>query len=303
MACIVFGGEAEIRHAPVFSAVVNVNSPLRFDERMLGGLITYARYRQPVVITPFILAGAMSPISLSAALAQQNAEALAGITLTQLVNPGTPVIYGGFATSIDMQTGSPAFGGPEGALALLGGAQLARFYGLPFRGSGGLNNSKTPDAQAAYETQMTLWPAVLAHTNLILHSAGWLESGLVCSLEKFVLDVEGLAMMSRFLRGLEISDETLALEEIAEVGPGGNHFGTAYTMARFQDAFYRPTVSDRQNYETWVEHGAKDALQRSHEIANQLLETYEQPDLPTNVQGDLMQYVEKRKQESTVSYF
>jgi len=221
MASIVFGGEDEIKCEPVLSAVVNANSPLRFDERMLGGLLTYARYRQPVAITPFILAGAMSPVSLPAALAQQNAEALAGITLTQLVNPGVPVIYGGFATSIDMQTGSPAFGGPEGALALLAGAQLARFYGLPYRGSGGLNNSKIPDAQAAYESQMTLWPAVLGHTNLIIHSAGWLEAGLVCSLEKFVLDVEGLAMMSRFLNGLEISEETLALEEIAEVGPGG----------------------------------------------------------------------------------
>jgi len=166
-----------------------------------------------------------------------------------------------------------------------------------------LNNSKTPDAQAAYESQMTLWPAVLGHTNLIIHSAGWLESGLVCSLEKFVLDIEGLAMMSRFLNGLEISKESLALEEIAEIGPGGNHFGTAYTMARFQDAFYRPTVSDRQNYETWVENGEKDALQRSHEIANQLLESYEQPALPSKVQGELMDYVEKRKQESTVSYF
>jgi len=303
MASIVFGGEEEIRCNPVLSTVVNANSPLRYDERMLGGLLTYARYKQPVAITPFILAGAMSPVSLPSALAQQNAEALAGITLTQLVNPGTPVIYGGFATSIDMQTGSPAFGGPEGALALLAGAQLARFYGLPYRGSGGLNNSKIPDAQAAYETQMTLWPAVMAHTNLILHSAGWLESGLVCSLEKFVQDVEGLAMMSRFLNGLEISEETLALEEIADVGPGGNHFGTAYTMARFQDAFYRPTLSDRQNYETWSENGAKDALQRSHEIANQLLEIYEQPSLPSKVQGELMEYVEKRKQESTVSYY
>lgn len=303
MACIVFGGEEKIRCDPVLSAVVNANSPLRYDERMLGGLLTYARYRQPVAITPFILAGAMSPVSLPAALAQQNAEALAGITLTQLVNPGTPVIYGGFATSIDMQTGSPAFGGPEGALALLAGAQLARFYGLPYRGSGGLNNSKLPDAQAAYETQMTLWPAVLAHTNLIIHGAGWLESGLVCSLEKFVLDVEGLAMMSRFLNGLEINEESLALEEIADIGPGGNHFGTAYTLARFQDAFYRPTVSDRQNYETWAENGKKDALHRAHEIANQLLELYEQPTLPSNIQGELMQYVEKRKQESTVSYF
>ena len=166
-----------------------------------------------------------------------------------------------------------------------------------------MNNSKTPDAQAAYETQMTLWPAVMSHTNLILHSAGWLEAGLVCSLEKFVLDVEGLAMMCRFLNGMEINEKTLALEEIAEVGPGGNHFGTAYTMERFQDAFYRPTVSDRQNYETWIENGAKDALQRAHEIANQLLDMYEQPALPSNVQGELMRYVEKRKQESTVSYF
>jgi trimethylamine--corrinoid protein Co-methyltransferase len=303
MASIVFGGEEELRRGPVFSAVVNANSPLRYDERMLGGLLTYARYRQPVAITPFVLAGAMSPVSLPSALAQQNAEVLAGVTLTQLVDPGAPVIYGGFATSTDMQTGSPAFGGPEGAQALLAGAQLARFYGIPYRGSGGLNNSKIPDAQAAYETQMTLWPAVLGHTNLIIHSAGWLESGLVCSLEKFIIDVEGLAMMSRFLRGLEINEETLALEEIAEVGPGGNHFGTDYTMSRFHDAFYRPSVSDRQNYETWAEQGAKDAMQRSYEIANQLLELYEQPALPSTVQGELMEYVEKRKQESTVSYF
>ena len=303
MATIVFGGEDEIRRDPVLSTVVNANSPLRYDERMLGGLLTYARHRQPVAITPFILAGAMSPVSLPSALAQQNAEVLAGVTLTQLVNPGSPVIFGGFATSIDMQTGSPAFGGPEGTLAMLAGAQLARFYGIPYRGSGGLNNSKVPDAQAAYESQMTLWSAVLGHTNLIIHSAGWLESGLVCSLEKFVLDVEGLAMMSRFLTGLEISEETLALEEIAEVGPGGNHFGTAYTMSRFQDAFYRPSVSDRQNFETWREHGGKDAFQRSHEIANQLLELYAQPELPSKVQGDLMEYVEKRKTESTVSYF
>jgi trimethylamine--corrinoid protein Co-methyltransferase len=303
MAGIVFGGEAEILLDPVLSAVINSNSPLRYDGRMLGGLLTYARYRQPVVVTPFILAGAMSPVSLPAALVQQNAEVLAGITLTQLVNPGTPVIYGGFATSIDMQTGSPAFGGPEGALALLGGAQLARFYGLPFRGSGGLNNSKVPDAQAAYETQMMLWPAVMGHTNLVLHSAGWLEAGLVCSLEKFVIDVEGLAMMSRFLRGLEINDETLALNEIAEVGPGGHHFGTAYTLSRFQDEFYLPSVSDRQNFETWVEKGALDASQRAHEVANQLLDIYERPELPPDVHEELIRYVEKRKQASTVSYF
>lgn len=303
MACIVFGGEEEIQREPVLSSVVNVNSPLLFDERMLGGLLTYAQYSQPVVVTPFILAGAMSPLSLPLALAQQNAEALAGITLTQLVNPGTPVIYGGFVTSIDMQTGSPAFGGPEGAWALLAGAQLARFYEIPYRGSGGLNTAKSIDAQAAYESQMTLWPAVLAHTNLILHSAGWLESGLVCSLEKFILDVEGLAMMSHFLNELEITDETLGLQEIAEKGPGGNHFDSPTTLANYLEAFHRPTLSDRQNYQTWEENGSKDAFQRAHEIANTMLGMYVEPTLPSKVKGELLEYVEKRKQKSTVSYF
>src|SRR5262249_47252369 len=156
------------------------NSPLRYDTGMLGALITYARAGQPLVVTPFILAGAMSPISMAAAVAQQNAEALAGIALTQLVNPGVPVIYGGFATNTDMATGGPAFGTPEGAWATFVGAQLARRYRLPYRGSGSLNTSKVPDAQAAYETQMCLWSVVLSHTNYVLHAAGWLESGLVC---------------------------------------------------------------------------------------------------------------------------
>lgn len=302
MASIVFGGEEEIRRTPVFASVVNANSPLRYDERMLGALITYARYNQPVVITPFILAGAMSPISMPSALMQQNAEILAGLTLMQIVNPGAPLIYGGFSTNIDMHTGSPAFGGPEGALALLSGAQMARYYNLPYRGSGGLNNSKVPDAQAAYETQMVLWPAVLAHTNLLLHSAGWLEAGLVCSLEKFVIDVEGLAMMSRFLQGMEINSETLAVEEIAAVGPGGHHFGTEYTLARYQDEFYLPSISDRNNYEAWTEDGAKDSYQRAHEVANQLLEMYQKPALSSEVHDELFQYVERRKTESTVTY-
>ena len=179
MAAIVFGGLEAIQQQPAFVSNVNANSPLRFDERMLSALIVYAKNGQPCIITPFILAGAMGPVTLAGAIAQQNAEALAGIALTQLINPGVPVIYGGFTTNIEMQSGSPAFGTPEGALALLCGAQLARHYGLPYRGSGSLNTSKVPDAQAAIETQMSLWPAVMAHANLIIHSAGWLESGLV----------------------------------------------------------------------------------------------------------------------------
>jgi trimethylamine--corrinoid protein Co-methyltransferase len=297
MAAIVFGSLEAIQRQPAFASVVNANSPLRFDERMLGGLITYARYGQPVIVTPFILAGAMSPVTIAAAIAQQNAEALAGIALTQLINPGVPVVYGGFTTNIDMQTGSPAFGTPEGALALFSGAQLARYYGLPYRGSGGLNNAKIPDAQAAYETQMTLWPAVMAHANIILHSAGWLEAGLVCSMEKFILDVEGLAVMQRFLAGLEINEATLALDSIAAVGPGGHHFGTDHTLARYRSEFYLPIVSDRQNYDAWQENGALDAAQRAHRVAKQLLAAYERPPLEPAVAEALADYVARRKHE------
>jgi trimethylamine--corrinoid protein Co-methyltransferase len=217
MAQIVFGEPLDEK--PVIGGVINVNSPLRFDKRMLGGMITYARAGQINIITPFILAGAMSPITMISALAQQNAEALAGIALTQLVKPGTPVIYGGFTTNTDMKSGSPAFGTPEGAWALLIGAQLARRYSLPYRGSGSLNTSKVPDAQAAYESMWTIWPAVLAHANFIHHAAGWLESGLTASLEKFIIDAENLAMFHHFLQEITITEEALALDMIAESAP------------------------------------------------------------------------------------
>lgn len=297
MAAIVYGGREAVESEPVFATIVNANSPLRFDERMLGGLIGYARFGQATVVTPFILAGAMSPVTLAAAIAQQNAEALAGITLTQLVRPGVPAVYGGFTTNIDMQTGSPAFGTPEGALALLCGGQLARHYGVPFRGSGGLNNSKAVDAQASYETQMSLWPAVLAHANIILHSAGWLDSGLVCSLEKFLIDVEGLAVIQRMLEGVTINEETLALASIAEVGPGGHHFGTDHTLARYRSEFYLPLVSDRQNHDKWRQDGAHDAAHRAHQLAHQLLDSYEPPPMDESIAGELADFVARRKRE------
>ncbi len=296
MAALVYG-EATLTEGPVFASIVNANSPLRFDERMLGGLIGYARLGQATVITPFILAGAMSPVTLAAAIAQQNAEALAGIALTQLVRPGAPVVYGGFTTNIDMQTGSPAFGTPEGALALLCGGQLARHYGVPYRGSGGLNNAKSVDAQASYETQLSLWPAVMAHANLILHSAGWLEAGLVCSLEKFIIDVEGLAVMQRLLEGVVIDEETLALPFIAAVGPGGHHLGTAHTLARYRSEFYMPIVSDRQNYDKWREDGSRDAARRAHDVAGQLLAAYEPPPLDAAVAEALADFVARRRKE------
>ncbi len=295
MAKLVFGDDLE--GDPVIGGVINASSPLRYDERMLGGLITFARARQATIITPFILAGAMSPISIAAALAQQNAEALAGVALTQLVRPGAPVIYGGFTTNVDMRSGSPAFGTPEGAWALAVGAQLARRYGLPYRGSGSLNTSKTPDAQAATETAWTIWPAVLAHTNFIMHAVGWLEGGLTVSYEKIMLDLETLAMFQHFLAGFEISDETLALDMMAEVGPGGHHFGTAHTQARFSTEFYQPFLSDRQGFENWVAAGSPDAAQRANALWKEVLAAYEPPALDLAVREALDDFVARRELE------
>ena len=197
MVKIAFGGDLP---GPCIGGTINVTSPLRLDDRMIGGILSYARHGQVTFNTPFIMAGATSPASIASALAQQNAEALGAIALAQLDSPGAPVIYGGFTQNVDMRSGSPAFGGPEGAWGLLVGAQLARRYGLPFRASGSLTNAKVPDAQAAYESQWTMWPAILAHTNLVMHSVGWLEGGLVASFEKFIIDAECLAMFVHFLK-------------------------------------------------------------------------------------------------------
>ncbi len=295
IAKIVFGDP--LPDDPVCGGVINVNSPLCYDDRMLGGLLTMAGAGQVTVITPFILAGAMSPISIASALAQQNAEALAGIALTQLVHPGAPAIYGGFTTNVDMKTGGPAFGTPEGAWAMAIGAQLARRYNLPYRGSGSLNTSKMPDAQAAYETMWSIWPALLGHTNFVMHAVGWLEGGLTTSYEKFVLDAENLAMFQHFLGGLEISDDTLALDMIAEVGSGGHHFGTSHTQARFATEFYQPFLADRLNYETWQEAGAFDAAQRANLLWKALLTQYESPPIDPGVKEAIEAYTERREQE------
>jgi trimethylamine--corrinoid protein Co-methyltransferase len=294
LAQIVFG---DLSGDPVIGDAINVNSPLRYDSRMLGGLITYARAGQVCYITPFILAGAMSPITLASALAQQNAEALAGVALTQLVRPGAPVIYGGFTTNVDMKSGSPAFGTPEGAWALAVGAQLARKYHLPYRASGSLTTAKVPDAQAAYETLWTLWPCILSHSNLIMHAAGWLEGGLTASFEKFIIDVENLAMFYHFLGGFEISEQTLALDMIAEVGPGGHHFGTLHTQARYSTEFFQSVLSDRQPYDTWREAGSLDAMQRAQIVWQELLAQYEPPPLDPAVAEALQDYVARRERE------
>lgn len=291
---MVFGG---LQGDPVVGGIINASSPLRYDQRMSGGLINFARHGQVVVVTPFILAGAMAPLTVAAALAQQNAEALAGIALTQLVQPGAPVIYGGFTTNVDMKSGSPAFGTPEGAWALTVGAQLARRYHLPYRGSGSLNTAKIPDAQAAYETMWTMWPAVLACTNFIFQSMGWLDGGLTASYEKFVLDAEMAAMFYHFLPGFEINEETLALDMIALVGPGGHHFDTPHTQAHYSTAFFETSLADRQGYETWVAQGSQDAYQRANRVWKDLLTSYEAPELDPGIEQGLREYVEKRGRE------
>lgn len=290
-------GQDALEGDPILGGIINVSSPLRYDSRMLGGLISYARAGQITIITPFILAGAMAPISMAAAIAQQNAEALAGIALTQLVRPGAPVIYGGFTTNADMRSGSPAFGTPEGAWAALAGAQLARRYGLPYRGSGSLNTSKAPDAQAAYETAWTMWPVVLATANFVLHSCGWLDGGLSVSLEKYIIDLENLAMFQHFLAGFEVNDDTLALDFIREVGPGGHHFGTAHTQARFTTEFFPSFLADRLGYETWAAAGEWDAARRATLIWKEMLAAYEPPPTDPALLQALRDFVAARERE------
>ncbi|MEM7333172.1 MAG: trimethylamine methyltransferase family protein [Chloroflexota bacterium] len=295
MAKIVFGDP--LPDDPVIYGVVNVNSPLRYDDRMLGGMITLARAGQFSIITPFILAGAMSPITIASAIAQQNAEALAGIALTQIVNPGAPVVYGGFTTNIDMKTGSPAFGTPEGAWATYIGAQLARKYRLPYRGSGSLCSANYPDATAAYETMWSMWPTLMAHTNMVNHSAGWIENGLTMSYEKFIMDIESLAMFYHLFEGFEISDETLALDMMAHVGPGGHHLGTPHTQARYENEFFMPHMRSGQSFENWQKAGAEEAPLRANRIWKTLLKNYEQPELDTAVADALADFIARRKRE------
>ena len=297
MAKIVHGEDLQPELGPVTGGVVNVNSPLSYDDRMLGGMITFGRAGQFVVVTPFILAGAMSPVTMAAAIAQQNAEALAGIAFIQLVRPGAPVVYGGFTTNVDMKSGAPAFGTPEGAWAFFIGAQLARHYELPYRGSGSLNTANVPDGQAMSESMWSLWPCMLAHTNFVFHAAGWLESGLTFSFEKFIMDVENLAMMQYMLQGPEWSEGAYALEAIDEIGTAGHHFGTEHTQARYQTAFYPNFLHDRRNNGTWTEGGSEDTEKRANKIWKDVLKAYEKPALDPAVEKALREYIERRKKE------
>jgi len=288
-----------VTESPGLVAVVNANSPLRYDGAMLDGAIAVVRAGQGLIVTPFTLAGAMSPVTIAGALAQQNAEALAGIALAQIVRPGAPVVYGGFTSNVDMKSGAPAFGTPEYAKAVLAGGQLARRYRLPYRSSN-VNACNVVDAQAAYESEMSLWATVMGHCNYVLHAAGWLEGGLTASFEKMVVDAEMLRMMAAFLKPLEVSEETLAFDAMREVGPGGHFFGAAHTLARYETAFYSPLLSDWRNFETWEEAGAQTATMRANGIWKAMLAAYQPPPIDPGIDEALKDYVARRKREGGI---
>ena len=293
---MVFGKES-MEQTPAVISLINVNSPLRYDDRMLSALLEYARANQALVITPFLLMGAMSPVSVAATLAQQMAEALAGIALVQLIRPGCPVIFGSFLSNTDMQSGSPSFGTPESALGLFCTGQIARSFNLPFRSGGGLTSSQSVDAQAAYEAMMTMLPTMLAGANFVMHAAGWLESGLVSCYEKFIVDVELLRMLYEVFEPLKIDEETLAYSAHQEVGQGGHFLGAAHTLERFRECFYRPLLSSTENYERWTRNGGKDAAARASDIWHKTLDEYEEPELDAGLKDELKAFVDRRRTE------
>jgi trimethylamine---corrinoid protein Co-methyltransferase len=286
----------QIAKSPGVITIISVNSPRRLDEAMSEGLIAMAEHGQAVVITPFTLMGAMAPVSLAAALAQQNAEALFGVVLAQLVRPGTPVMYGAFTSNVDMRSGAPAFGTPENTKANIASGQLARRYRLPYRTSNA-SASNAADAQGAYETEMSLWGAILGHGNLVYHAAGWQEGGLTASFEKLVLDVEMLQMMIEFLKPIVVDDDELGFDAIRGVPTGGHFFGEPHTLQRYEHAFYRPLVSNWQNYENWQLGGGRDATQRATDIWKRALEEYEEPAMDPAICEALDAYVVQRRAE------
>lgn len=295
MATIAFGGDLADR--TVITSLINASSPLVWDGTMLGSAEVYARNNQACIITPFILAGAMAPTTSAGVAAQTLAESLAGMTFTQLIRPGAPVIFGSFASSMSMQTGAPTFGTPEPAIVLYTIAALARRLGVPFRSGGSLTASKIPDAQAAYESAATLLPTVLAGTNFVLHAAGWQEGGLSIGYEKFIMDEDQCGMMATFVKGLDLSPNGQAIDAIRDNGPGQHFLGTAHTFANFETAFYRSNVADNSSFEQWTEDGATDAPTRANAVWKKRLAEYEMPPMDDAIAEELTEFVDRRKQE------
>jgi trimethylamine---corrinoid protein Co-methyltransferase len=283
----------DLAQRPTLMTVTNVNSPRRVDEEILDNIMVMARHGQCVVITPFTLMGAMAPVTLAGALVQQTAEALGVVTLCQIIRPGAPCVMGGFTSNVDMRTGSPAFGTPEYVHAVLAGAQIGRHLRLPVRTSA-VNASPMVDAQSTYETAFSLQAAVLSHSHLINHAAGWLEGGLSASFEKIVVDAELLRNWAQILKPLSFNDDDLAVDAIKEVAAGGHFFGAPHTLARYESAFYRPLLSDWSNFENWTDAGARNATERAAVLWKKLLAAYQPPPLDAAVREAVAAYVARR---------
>jgi len=279
----------------VMTSLININSPMTFDGIMMGALEVYARNNQAVIISPFIVGGAMAPVSVAGTLTQVLAEVMAGVAYSQLVRKGAPVIFGAFVTSIDMNSGAPTFGTPEASMITYGAGQLARRMGLPFRSAGAFCGSKLPDAQAAYESANSLNMGLLSGVNFMLHACGWLEGGLVASFEKFVMDADQLGVLHHMARGVDISETGQAMDAIREVGPGGHYLGCAHTQANFKEAFWRSDLFDYKPFETWDEEGARDTQALAAIRVQRMLDTYQQPPLDPEIAAALQAYVDAKK--------
>lgn len=293
--CEILFGKDFVQENTVMTSLININSPMTFDDVMMGALEVYATNNQACIVSPFIVGGAMAPVSVAGTLTQVLAEVLAGIAYSQLIKPGAPVIFGAFVTSIDMNSGAPTFGTPEASQILYGAGQLARRLGLPFRSGGGLCASKLPDAQAAYETAHTHNAALLGGVNFMLHSCGWLEGGLVSSFEKFVMDADQLGVLHKMAQGVSADENAQAMGAIAEVGPGGHYLGCEHTQANFKEAFWRSEVFDYKPFETWDEEGARDTQALASQRVAKLLNAYQQPALDPAILEALERYVAEKK--------
>ncbi|MCU9837539.1 trimethylamine methyltransferase family protein [Ruegeria sp. WL0004] len=293
--CEILFGKEFVRDNTVMTSLVNINSPMTFDDIMMGALEVYAANNQAAIISPFIVGGAMAPVSVAGTLTQVLAEVLAGVAYSQLVRPGAPVIFGAFVSSIDMNSGAPTFGTPEASLITYGAGQLARRLNLPYRSAGSFCGSKLPDAQAAYETANSLNMGLLAGVNFMLHSCGWLEGGLVADFEKFVMDADQLGVLHGLAKGIAVDTNAQAMDAIREVGPGGHYLGCAHTQANFKSAFWKSELLDYKPFETWEEEGARDTYALASNRVEKLLATYRQPELSQDVAEALAAYVAEKK--------
>jgi trimethylamine---corrinoid protein Co-methyltransferase len=294
MAKVLFGADFVDQNC-VMTSLVNINSPLTFDAVMMGALEVYAAAGQASIISPFIVGGAMAPVTVAGTLTQVLAEVMTGVAYSQLIRPGAPVIFGAFVTSIDMNSGAPTFGTPEAALITYGAGQLARRMGLPYRSGGAFCGSKLPDAQAGYESANSLNMALLAGVNFMLHACGWLEGGLVASFEKFVMDADQLGALHGLARGIDLSENGQAMSAIREVGPGGHYLGCAHTQANFKSAFWRSEILDYKPFETWEDEGARDTVGLARTRVTKMLGDYQPPAIDIATVEALQAFVDRRK--------